>query len=368
MSGRAFSGDGVVEEQDQHQDRSQGDGDDYQRSGHIELLPPRRRLSLFRVALASAVSTAIILGSFTVELPLLTIEPGPVRDVADLVRIEGTQTFSSQGKFLVTTVSLYETTLAGAVRGWFLSDVTVVDRSAVFPPGKSIEEVDRETAAQMDDSQLNATVAALRQLGHELPQNGALVRTIFKETPAEEVLEPGDIVVAVDGTATKNPRDLSDIVNRRQAGDSLMLRINRGDETKEIQIKTIAGEDGTPFIGVELMQSYRFPFKVDIDAGDIGGPSAGLTFALSIIDLLTPEDLTGGKTIADTGQIDADGNIGAIGGIRQKVAAARSRGADVFLVPKTQLDEALDAAGDDLQVIGVSTLAQALEALRRIAG
>lgn len=326
-----------------------------------------RRVGFVRGLMAGALAGAVTVGSFTLRLPLLIVAPGPARNAAEVVKIEGAPTFSSEGSFLITTVTIADASLVDALRGWASAEVSVVPRSAIYPPGTTREELDRETATQMDDSQLNAAVAALRALGYELPRDGALIRATVRGLPAARELRAGDVIVAIDGRAVATPEDASAMISARRPGETLRMTVRRDGETRDFEVRVAQSKAlNKPVIGVQIIQSHRLPFEITIEAGEIGGPSAGLTFALTIVDLLSPEDLTHGRTIADTGTIDSSGNVGPIGGISQKVAAARKLGARVFLVPSKQLAEARAAAPPDMIVIGVSTLREALDALRRI--
>lgn len=342
---------------------------DQEQLDHRSILPQRRRgPKLWLVFLAGALTASLVMASIVVTLPLIAIQPGPTREAGPLVTIPTAPTFTSEGTFLVTTVTIYETTLWGAVRGWLDGHVSVVPRSSIYPPGASRDQIDQETTTQMDESQYFATVAALRELGYQLPEEGALIRQTVAGTPATKDLVAGDAIVAIDGVLTQTPEQLTKNLETRKPGDAISVRIDRDGETRDFPL-TLAGkpdDKSKAFMGVELIQNYRLPFEVFIDAGEIGGPSAGLTFAMTIFDLLHPYDLTRGRKVADTGTINALGEVGPVGGIAQKVAAAERAGAAVFLVPQGQLSEALSARESTMRIIGVSTLKQAVEALRSL--
>lgn len=319
---------------------------------------------LLRLVIVAALIGAVVVGSLTVNIGLLTLEPGPAYSAVELIDIEGPRTYSSQGKFLLTTVTLYEASLARAVKGWTSKDVTVVPRSAFYPPGSTTEDINRETASQMDESQFQAAVAALKVLGFQLPPGGALVVQTQKGTPAGDTLFAGDAIIAVNGTRVADVEQAQRLIGEQGLGRIVELGVLRDGKIENFRLRTVEGEEGRAVIGVEVIQNYELPFKVEIDAGAIGGPSAGLTFALVIADLLGPEDLTGGLVVADTGTIDSEGRIGPVGGIAQKIAAAEDQGAEVFLVPKSQLADARATAETSMVIIGVSTLQEAVDALR----
>lgn len=347
-----------------------------------EAAPPggAKGFSIVRVLLSSAVAGALAVGAFLYELPLLAVRPGPAPNAATLVAVDAPRT-ESKGSFHLTTVTLAEVTTVEAFIGWASPRISVIPRSAVFPEGRSEEEVGKETAAQMSQSQLSASYAALNQIGYKLEPDGVRVRSIPRDSPAARELKIGDVIVGVDGKKVRTVEDLRTRLGGRKVGDSVRVALRRGSETMDVSIATAESTDGPkrPVIGIVPEQSFKLPLKVAINAEDIGGPSAGLMFALAIVDLLDPEDLTRGKIIAGTGSIDADGKVGGVGGVRQKVVGAkcirlpksrdRCTSAQVFFLPKSgkaELDAARRAAGDQIRLIEVSTLKEALAALSEL--
>lgn len=332
----------------------------------VEVQQPLRLSRLVKTVVAAGLLAALIMAAISVNIGLLTLEPGPMKAAEELVKIDGAQTYPLEGSFFVTTVSLFEASLYRAIEGWIDPDIRVAPRSAYFPPGKTREEVLRETASQMDTSQFNATVAALRSLGHQLDEKGALVVKTIAGSPAEGVLEAGDTIVAVDSEGAVEMTRIVEMMGAREPGDRVNVTFVRDGETSSVEVVTEELE-GRATIGIEVVQDYRFPFTVHIEDAGIGGPSAGLIFAVTIVDLLGPDALSAGELIAATGTIDPDGNVGAVGGIEQKMAAAVERGVAVFLVPQGELDAAKRAAAErPLRVIGVATLDEAIEALRKL--
>jgi PDZ domain-containing protein len=159
---------------------------------------------------------------------------------------------------------------------------------------------------------------------------------------------------------------LREVLQRTEAGEPVTVTVRRGSRTTQVQVTTTAAEDGSTLLGVLVDPVYDFPFDVQIQVERIGGPSAGMTFALGIIDKLTPGPLTGGENIAGTGTVDASGAVGPIGGIRQKVAGARDAGADWFLAPAGNCAELVGHVPDGLRVVRVGTLGQARDAVEAI--
>ncbi|CAN5566768.1 hypothetical protein BH24ACT5_BH24ACT5_22620 [soil metagenome] len=195
--------------------------------------------------------------------------------------------------------------------------------------------------------------------------------------PAAVELQPGDIITDVDGTPTPTIDELQAALVGKSAGDTVTIAIERVDVdplTVDVELTANPNEPDVPLIGFQPFdtRSVDLPFEVDIDTGLIGGPSAGLAFTLTLIDELTPGNLLGGRNVAVTGEIDVDGNVGAIGGLPQKAETVRQAGVDVFLVPASQSDASLTAArlvaGDDVEIITVATLDDALAELERLGG
>ena len=196
--------------------------------------------------------------------------------------------------------------------------------------------------------------------------------------PADEVLDPGDRILRVDGVAIETLDDLAPVLAEHEPGDEVLVVFDRpgeGERSGEVELIGAPSEDGQrTIIGFQPFDTSRaeLPFQVSIDSGEIGGPSAGLAFTLTLIDELTPGELTGGKQVAVTGTIDIDGNVGAIGGLVAKTSAVAQMGAELFLVPLAQGEEdiarAREVAGDRLDIVPVATLDDALAALAAVGG
>lgn len=303
------------------------------------------------------------------------LQPGPVEDALGLTLLPGAQTYASTGSLLLTTVAVDgDLDLRDWIEGAISPRIQHVPRGTIFPEDKDREQVRQENAALMQGSQLEAALAALRHLGYDFDEefDGAEVVEIVEPSAVQgDELRVGDLIVAVDGTATPDNRAVGDAVRSHAPGDVVTLGVVRDGRERAVELELISNPDDpeVAHIGVVLMSHLELPVDVRIDAGVIGGPSAGLVFALSIVDLLGPDDLTGGAVIAATGTIDAEGHVGAVGGIVQKVLGATSpeggrTGATAFLVPRGNLDEARGAPVDgQVLLVPIDTLDDAVAAL-----
>jgi Lon-like protease len=289
--------------------------------------------------------------------------------VSKLITIEG-PTHSSKGSLHMTTVTVREATLLRALGGWVNREVSVIPREYVYPPGKTEREIVQQNATEMDQSGIAAAVAAYRELGVLGPPEGALIVATAAKTPAAGVLEAGDLVVGLDGGQVTSIDELKAIVARHKVGDELKIVFRRGGQEKEGNVRLIPSPESkrAPIIGVTVITKFKMPYEVKLSPGNIGGPSAGLMFSLSIVDRLGSEDLTHGFTIAGTGTIDGDGKVGAVGGVAQKVEAAERIHARYFLAPRdsNEADQARKAVESDMKVVEVDTIHEAVAALENL--
>ncbi len=310
----------------------------------------------------------MLVAALNLRIPYFAIVPGPALDVVKLIEIDDATTKDVNGELLLTTVSLHEITVGEAVRGWFDEDYEILSRSAIIPSGETEEDADRRSSEQMQESQRNAAAAALTFLGYDvrITSVGVRVSGVDPSAPASDVLTRGDVIVGADTKEVKRFEDLRGVVRSHDVGDEVVLRVRRGGEVATVRTKTIpsSSDHSVPMIGVELedLPRVELPLAIQIDAGNIGGPSAGLMYALGIVDLLDDSDLAKGRTIAGTGEIKVEGIVGEVGGIEQKIASARDRGAGLFLVPKGELTQACARAGD-MPVYAVDRLTDAVRVL-----
>ena len=331
----------------------------------------RRTLTLMLSGLLAVVLTA---GASAATVPYVAYQPGPTFDTlgevdgTPVIQVSGREVFETEGRLDLTTISLRsQLTLTEAVVGWLRRDRAVVPRELVFPPGQTDDEVRQRNAERLIASETAATTAALRQLGVPFTVQ-VRVDAVQPGLPAEGKLQDGDVITTVDGEPVRGSEDLRNRVSSRDPGTRLQVGYLRDDapQTTELITAEPPSGDARSVIGVQLAEVAEYPFEVDITLKDVGGPSAGLMFALGILDKLGPESLTGGLYIAGTGEISTEGDVGAIGGISQKIAAAEAQGADAFLVPEGNCAEAVDSAPDGIRLVRVATLEGALDALEAL--
>jgi PDZ domain-containing protein len=244
--------------------------------------------------------------------------------------------------------------------------VAVIPEEQVYPEGQTAEEAKEQSQAEMRDSQENATTAALRHLGIPV-QTRLLVRDVLPGSPAGGKLRSGDQLLSVDGEPVTGGSQLRELITAREPGDRVEIVVRRDGGRLTTTLTTTGAEDGRAIVGITTRDVARYPFDVEIKLEDVGGPSAGLMFALGIVEKLTPGSLTGGKHVAGTGTIDDRGHVGAIGGITQKMIGARREGATVFLVPPGNCAEAADTRPDGLRLVRAETLTSSVSALERLA-
>lgn len=328
-------------------------------------------------ALATAAVLIVLLAAVATWLPVPYVRegPGPTSntigqiDGKPLIAISGRPTYPTAGHLELLTVSVSggpgrRLDLFRALQGWLDPHVAIIPEEEIYPKGKTGKQIETENAEQMTGSQQNATAAALRALKIPITEV-VVVQAVLAGSPALGVLKAGDIITAVDGKAVGTPEQVRDAIVARKPGDEVTLTVTRGGKKRTETVTTVAAPDdpSRPIVGITPGVSYTFPFSVDFNIDQVGGPSAGQMFALGIIDKLTPGRLNDGKFVAGTGTIDPAGHIGAIGGIAQKMVAAKNDGAALFLAPAGNCREVAATKPDGLRVTKVSTLQDSLDAL-----
>ncbi len=328
----------------------------------------RRGLTVLVGALITALLAA---GVLTLPMPYVVLEPGLTVDTlgsrngTEVITVKQAATSTSKGQLRLTTVGVQTNVeLLYAVRGWFSDDRAVVPREVVYPPNQTQEQVAARNAEEFVKSQTTAETAALRELGYPVQ---VTVSEVVAGGPSATALQPGDVVTSVDGTPVTSSAKLTELVRAKPAGTVLTVGYTRSGAAQTARITSRSdGEGEPPRLGVKVKSEQPHPFQLDIELEKIGGPSAGLMFALGIVDKLRPEDLTGGRIIAGTGTINDEGQVGPIGGIAQKLRGAKADGATIFLVPEGNCAEAVRNAVPGLTMARVGTLQEALAALRTV--
>jgi PDZ domain-containing protein len=338
-----------------------------------EAEPRRRRARPWLLVVLALIGAALLAGS-VVRVPYYAMAPGSAVDVEPLVSVDGGPSFEPEGSVYLTTVSLRQVTVFGAIRGWLDPDTDVVEEETIVPPDTDPDELRELNQRLMDSSKDAARGVAFEQLGYDaISGTGATVLDVVPRSPSDGVLQPDDTIVELAGEPVRIDGDVISLLDERSPGDLVDLVVERDGLPVPVQVELGRRPDARDqaFLGVGLSTrdlKLDFPYDVDIESERIGGPSAGLAFTLELLDVLTEGELTGGRQVAATGTIELDGSVGDVGGVAQKTAAVGAAGIDLFLVPRAELPHARRAAGGDLQVEPVDTLEDALRILARQGG
>ncbi|MBD8870212.1 YlbL family protein [Nocardioides donggukensis] len=335
-----------------------------------------------RRSLAIVISVPLMVGLWIaaalVPVPYVTLQPGVTVDVLsevggqERIQVNGARAYyeDDQSQIRMTTVSVTrprdKVSIFAALKAWVDDAESVEPYGAVYDDEQTPEQSDVESEVSMLTSQDTAIAVALRELDYELTPT-VEVYQVTEDAPADGVFKVRDRILSVDGEQVTQPQQIVDAVKAVDAGTELEFVVLRGGERKRL---TVAPEkqDGRTLIGIWPGSGFVFPVDVTINISpDIGGPSAGLMFSLAIYDTLTPGSLTGGRPVAGTGTIDIEGRVGGIGGIQQKVVGARDSGAQLFLVPAANCEDALAAPNGDMRLARVETMKQARKAIEDFA-
>lgn len=334
---------------------------------------PRAKGSGRAFAAVTSGLAALVLGATVVAVPVPYVveSPGPAYNTLgqtggkDVIAISGRDSYPAGGALDLTTVYVNggpnsDVSLLDLARSWFDPSQGILPQRVVYPPGTTRQQVSDENAAQMQDSEQTSVAAALGNLGIQYEQQ-LNVASIAEGSPSAGKLQVGDRVVRV---GSQQVTSLAVVQQTLAAGKGAPVEVvvDRGGSPVTVTV-TPAQNQGKWVLGVGIRYTFRFPFEVHVELDRVGGPSAGMMFALGIIDKLTPGDMTGGKHIAGTGTMSPDGTVGAIGGIDQKLYGARSAGATLFLAPAANCDEVVGHIPDGLTVVKVSSLADARAAV-----
>ena len=342
--------------------------------------PPRRRpwlLAAVAIMLLVLAIGYLVANHFTNGY--YAIAPGDAKPVQGLITVPSDKLNKHHGEVLFVTVSLLTVRPLSWVGDKLNSDIQLVkvhDLTGNTPPS----QLNRLNTVEMQNSTETAVVVALRRLGYKVNLNGlgAEVDAVVAKSPAADILAPGDVIVNFDGMAIQSNDMLVTDIRMHQPGDRVTIQVQEGSPprtvTKSVVLGQAPADSTTPmphaFLGISTTTKEQpsLPLDVSIAPGNIGGPSAGLSFTLGIIQDLSAGDITGGQKIAVTGTINPDGTVGDVGGVAQKAVAVRKAGAVAFLVPKGEGPVARQHAGSHVKVIEVNTLEDALKALKMLGG
>jgi PDZ domain-containing protein len=328
-----------------------------------KLAHPRR----FIVPLLIAVG---LLVAAWLPIPYYSEGPGPARDVLPRIMFpgptEGAARYEPTGSLELTTVRYRQLTPLLALVAWIDDTQAIVPADVVYPTDVPTQVIEQRGVSQMDQSKIAATAVALRAVGRYPKDHGpgALIENTAEQCPAGGELFPGDIITSVDGRNVRSASQASRLFDSIPVDQPLHFVLDVDGQTERATFtRAPCGPSGEPLVGISMIDA--FPFPVTMSSEEIGGPSAGLMWALGLYELLTPEDLTAGRTIAGTGEIAPDGTVYPIGGIQDKVVAAQRAGATIFLAPTKNMPDLEGVDTGDMQVIPVATFEDAVRALRR---
>jgi PDZ domain-containing protein len=321
----------------------------------------------FRTTAFVLVAVALVAAAW-IRLPYYSIGPGPAQSVTPLIDYASQEPrYDPTGQLVMTTVRYSQVSPLQALWVWMQPDLSLVPTSDLFPPGVPEEVQNQRSISEMDQSKIDATAVVLKELdGYPKDHGrGALVEGTIPDCPADGKLFPGDLILAIDGRPITSRADASRVIGSAEPGRPLSFRVSVDGTIEHARFtrERCVAKEHRRLVGVSLLDA--FPFDVSIASGKIGGPSAGLMWALGLYELMTPGDLTAGRMIAGTGTIDPlTGRVGPIGGIGDKVVAAEKAGATVFLAPEGNRADLEGVDPHGMQVLYVSTFDQALRALR----
>ena len=346
-----------------------------------ESRPPTRWIVGGALLAVAAIATGIVAG---MPAPYVIESPGPVFDVlgqapageeeVPMISIPVEETFPTEGALRLLTVYATQPQRSPSwidvIAATFDPRKAVLPVEAVYPPGLTLDENAEQSRIDMENSQLSAIAAALHALGYDLDVEFSVAQ-VQEGGAAVGILEPGDVIRSLGGAEPTTLEELRAAVAANGTSRPMHLAVERGDEELELEVtpqlsRVGTDADATPVLGILVQSQYVLPFTVTIQLDNVGGPSAGLMFALGIYDKLTPGALTDGEDIAGTGTIDAMGRVGAIGGIRQKMWGALDAGADWFLAPVGNCAEVAGSVPDGLRAFAVGTLEDAIRVVGAI--
>jgi len=321
--------------------------------------------------LAAGFLTVVALDRITLTSKVLT-SPGATREIGPMLQVDPANAFSAEGHIeMVTVKSNLQPSVLELFGGWLDGSIKISERHEILGD-RTVEQNRTLGQEQMARSLDIAARVALERIGYDvISEAGALVIQIVPDTPAFRTVDRGDVIIEAENTEVKTSRDLGELVRNKAPGDNFSFSVLQIDGTIREETVRLAERDGNAFLGVSIstyVEMDDLPFDIDFQVERVGGPSAGLSLTLALLERMLPGELLGGMEVVATGTVDPLGNVGAVGGVEQKSHAVMRNGADIFLVPARQVEEAEAVLGDIIQVIGVETLDQALSELSSLGG
>lgn len=321
----------------------------------------------------------LTLATLLAPIPFVFFKPGVPDNVSGkIIEVNDVKTYPVNGKLYITSILVTnpDSPVFGAetIVNWALGPHVVLPRESVYPPIQPTKVINRDSRSEMRSSQATATAAALRYLGYGFEEL-YFISAIREYSDAADKLKAGDFIMEIDGKKIEDIEEIRTSYANKEIGDFLNITVDREDKNGEIERKNFKVQlvenqelnastgESKPAIGILVGTTARFPIDIDFNIAGVGGPSAGMIFAVGIIEKLTSEDLLRGRKIAGTGTITASGRVGGIGGIEEKMIGASRIGATIFLAPVENCPD-MKNIPKGLKVIPVSTLEEAIAALR----
>ncbi|MFA5605557.1 MAG: PDZ domain-containing protein [Leucobacter sp.] len=335
-----------------------------------------RRRSRRSLVIALVVCAIVVIG--LLPSPFIVEKPGPTVDVLGetivdgesepVLSVSGVPAYAGDGSLRLTTVSVVGS--PDRPRNWWAIARAVVDPSQsiapleqYFPGETTADDRAEWNSALMVDSQTQAAAAAFREIGEDVSIT-LRVASVVESGPADGILQSGDVIVAAAGHPVSDFTDLRERIGATEAGRGLTVQVERDNQAVEVLLDPQIPEGGiSPMIGATIAVDYELPAEIEVALDDIGGPSAGLIFALGIVELLSPDTRLGDTSVFGTGTIDDRGAVGAIGGLEQKMWAASRAGGGAFLMPLDNCVDVPSTIPPGLDVFPVATLGEALESI-----
>ncbi len=325
-------------------------------------------------AVVSALVLIILAGviAFT-PIPYVAWDPGVTNDVlgqfdgADEITVHGAETAETSGSLLLTSVSVTSSsatlTLPSALLSYARQVRDVVPRDWAYPVGRSGADLSGDAAMRLNEAQESATVAALNAAGIAVQEN-PVVDSVSTGGPSYELLQTGDIIETVNDTAVRTADEVNTVIRSLAVGATADFGIVRGGSTMTVSVITQASstDRSVPRVGVTMRPGYRYEPQVEFNVPDVADESSGLVLSLAIYDKLRSEDLMSSRVVAGTGTIEANGTVGAVSGIAERMSGAERDGAEVFLVPAANCSEATEIT-TGMEIVRVSRLSDAVSSL-----